>query len=187
MQKQKDRLFFAQTLVKGFTLAKDIKVWCACTNMKMIEEITPNKRNTNKHSPKQIDLIAHSLKENGWRRPILVGAVSNTIIAGEGRYLAAKKLGLKYVPVDFQAFASELAEYKYLESDNNTTKSSEWDEDKFKINLNEFELNLDDVTLEDFGLLDAPKLPPEEKITDKEIDETTLKTEHECPSCGYLW
>ena len=167
-------------------MAIDIKVWCACTNMKIIDEITPNKRNTNKHSPKQIDLIAHSLKENGWRRPILIGAVSNTIIAGEGRYLAAKKLGLKHVPVDFQTFASELAEYKYLESDNNTTKNSEWDKDKFKINLGEFDLDLDEITLDDFGLLDVPK-PPKEINTDKEIDETTLKTERECPSCGYLW
>ena len=93
MQKQKDRLFLAQTLVKGITMPIDIKVWCACTNMKNIDEITPNKRNTNKHSTKQINLIAHSLKENGWRRPILIGAVSNTIIAGEGRFLAARKLG----------------------------------------------------------------------------------------------
>lgn len=150
-----------------------MKIHCAYSKIESIDNIKLNPLNSNKHPDGQIDLIAHSLKEHGWRRPILIGSFTGTVIAGEGRYLAAYNLNLTDIPVDVQEFESKEAEYKYLETDNNTTKNSEWDQDKFELNLKE--LKIDDFNKEDFGLLefefkDEILLPEDFNTDDDKID-----------------
>ena len=60
--------------------------------------LIPNARNARTHSEAQVDQIAASIREWGWTNPVLV-AEDGTIIAGHGRVLAARKLGLTEVPV----------------------------------------------------------------------------------------
>ena len=132
-----------------------MKVHCDKITMTPVSELNVNTKNTNKHSKKQIALIAKSIRLHGFRQPILVGNFTDTIIAGEGRYLAARDvLKLSEVPVMLQFFDSELAEYKYLEADNNTTKNSVWDDDSFKLNLAKFNIDGSIFDGEEFGLLD---------------------------------
>lgn len=63
-----------------------------------IGKLVPYARNAREHSPAQVDMIVKLIQENGWTNPILVDG-QNGIIAGHGRLLAAKQMGMKTVPV----------------------------------------------------------------------------------------
>jgi len=62
-----------------------------------IEELIPYARNARTHSDAQVAQIAASIKEFGWTNPVLIDGEKG-IIAGHGRVLAARKLGLSEVP-----------------------------------------------------------------------------------------
>ena len=64
---------------------------------KDIDELIPYARNPKKHSAENISQIAGSIKSFGFNAPVLIDS-TNGIIAGHGRVLAAKKLGIKQVP-----------------------------------------------------------------------------------------
>lgn len=100
--------------IKPKALAGGIEVWCAFDQLVPIEELRPNPRNSNKHPDGQIDLLAKAIKYFGWRHTILVSKRSGLIVAGHGRLLAAQKLGLPLVPVDYQDFASDADEMGWL-------------------------------------------------------------------------
>lgn len=63
-----------------------------------IEKIKPYDKNVKIHDDKQVSKIAESIQQFGWDQPIVVDK-DGVIIKGHGRTLAAKKLGLKQVPV----------------------------------------------------------------------------------------
>ena len=63
-----------------------------------IEELKPYSRNNKKHSEKQIQKVANSIKEFGWQQPIVCDK-EKIVIIGHCRLEAAKKLGIKKVPV----------------------------------------------------------------------------------------
>lgn len=60
--------------------------------------IKPYDRNTKKHTAKQVEQIARSIQEFGFRQPLVVDS-NNVLIIGHGRLAAAKRLGLHEVPV----------------------------------------------------------------------------------------
>jgi len=64
---------------------------------KQINELIPYAKNARTHSDSQVAQIAASIREFGWMNPVLIDA-ENNIIAGHGRVLAARKLGLEEVP-----------------------------------------------------------------------------------------
>lgn len=63
-----------------------------------VDSLIPYARNAKQHSDAQVAQIAASIREFGWGAPILIDGASN-VIAGHGRLLAARKLGLAEVPV----------------------------------------------------------------------------------------
>jgi len=63
-----------------------------------VDALTPNARNARTHSKKQIRQIADSITAFGFLVPLLIDD-GGTLIAGHGRYAAAKLLGLEQVPV----------------------------------------------------------------------------------------
>src|ERR1041384_6169238 len=63
-----------------------------------VAKLIPHARNARTHNANQVDQIAASMREWGWTNPVLV-TEDATIIAGHGRVLAAKKLGLTEAPV----------------------------------------------------------------------------------------
>ena len=63
-----------------------------------IEKIIPYARNARKIPPKAVDKVADSIQTFGWRQPVVVDG-AGVIICGHTRWLAARKLGLKRVPV----------------------------------------------------------------------------------------
>ena len=87
------------------------------------ELINPSKlknhpKNRNKHGQDQIERLAELYKYHGIRHPIIVSNLSNCIVAGHGRKLAAIRAGIKEMPVVFQDFESLDQEYAFIQSDN---------------------------------------------------------------------
>ncbi|XWE61981.1 site-specific DNA-methyltransferase [Sporomusa sphaeroides] len=88
----------------------------------------PNPRNPNQHPPKQIELLAKIIKNQGWRAPITVSTRSGFIVRGHGRLLAAQFLGVGQVPVDRQDYATEAEEWADLVADNRIAEMSQVDD-----------------------------------------------------------
>src|SRR5262245_5749664 len=68
-------------------------VRCAFDVMVGIEKLVTNPRNPNQHPQTQIALLAKVINHQGWRSPIVVSNRSGFIVAGHGRFEAAKLLG----------------------------------------------------------------------------------------------
>jgi len=96
----------------------EVAVRCAYGKMVDTNKIKPNPVNPNTHPDVQIDRLALLIKEHGWRHPITVSKRSGKVVSGHCRLLAARKLNLKQVPVDYQDFVSDAEEYAVLIADN---------------------------------------------------------------------
>ena len=108
-----------------------------------IEELIPYANNARTHSPTQVKRIADSIKEFGWTNPILIDG-NNGIVAGHGRVLAAKKLGMRQIPTIELSGLSPTQKRAYILADNRLALDAGWDEDLLKLELTELqELNFD--------------------------------------------
>ena len=84
-----------------------VPVFCAHDEITAIEKAIPNPKNPNQHNPDQIARLAQIIEATGWRAPITISKRSGFIVKGHGRRMAAIERGWKYVPVDYQEYASE--------------------------------------------------------------------------------
>ena len=91
-----------------------------------IDKPSPYGRNPRKISDKAVDKVAASIKEFGFRQPIVVDE-NGIIIAGHTRLLAAQRLGLKKVPVHVAEGLSEVQARAYRLADNRTGEEASWD------------------------------------------------------------
>lgn len=107
-----------------------------------IDTITPYKNNP-RDNTKSVGGVAKSLQAYGWQQPIVVDK-DNVIVAGHTRYLAAKQLGLKMVPVVKADFTEEEAK-GYRLADNKTGESAIWDNKKLLQELDELDKLSEDV------------------------------------------
>ena len=99
-----------------------------------IGDLIPYARNARTHSEVQVALIAGSIREYGFTNPILVDG-ANGIIAGHGRVLAARKLGMSLVPVIELAHLDEAQRKAYILADNRLALAAGWDKDLLSIEL----------------------------------------------------
>jgi hypothetical protein len=88
--------------------------------------LVPSVYNSNTHPEEQIQQIAKSIKEFGFNQPIAIGS-KNNILAGEGRYYAAKLLGRREVPTICLAHLNEAQQRAYIIADNQIARNSIWD------------------------------------------------------------
>jgi len=111
-----------------------------------IERLVPYVRNSRTHSEDQLAQIAASIAEFGFVNPVLIGA-DDVIVAGHGRVLAAKQLGMTEVPVVVLDHLSEAQRRALVIADNRIAESAGWDEAMLKAELaalreEEFDLDL---------------------------------------------
>jgi len=99
-----------------------------------VESLIPYARNARTHSDEQVAQIAASIKEWGWTTPVLVDETGQ-IIAGHGRVMAARKLGLEEIPVMVASGWSEAQRRAYVLADNKIALNSGWDMDLLKVEL----------------------------------------------------
>src|ERR1700733_7205152 len=112
-------------------MARRIEIWPT-------ERLRPYDRNARTHSPEQVAQIAASIVEFGFVNPILL-ASSAGIVAGPGRLLAARKLGLAEVPVVVLDHLSETQRRAYIIADNKLALNAGWDEEILAHELRELE------------------------------------------------
>jgi DNA modification methylase len=97
-------------------------------------DLIPYARNPRTHSDAQVAQIAASIREFGWTNPVLVDGESG-IIAGHGRVMAARKLGLERVPVIELAHMSEAQRRAYVLADNQLALNAGWDDELLRLEL----------------------------------------------------
>ena len=112
--------------------------------------LIPYARNSRTHSDAQVAQIAASIREFGWTNPILVDG-DNGIIAGHGRLLAARKLGMSTVPVIELAGLSEAQKRAYVIADNKLALNAGWDNELLGLELGELDALGFDLSLTGFG------------------------------------
>jgi DNA modification methylase len=145
-----------------------------------INTIKPYENNPRKLKDSAIEKVAKSIKEFGFRQPIVVDK-EKIIVVGHTRYRASKKLGLTAVPITIADNLTPEQINAYRIADNRTNEEAEWDIELLKtelkdLQLKDFDLDLtafDEDELNNFlfeekeGLTDEDAVPetPEEPIT----------------------
>lgn len=135
-----------------------------CPDLKVeyrpIGELIPAAHNPRTHSKKQLQRLVASLREFGFTNPILVGDDDGRVIAGHGRLLAAKQLGMTSVPVIRLSHLSEAQRRAYVIADNRLAELAGWDKELLAIELGElFEAEIAfDVEVTGFDLVDFERL-----------------------------
>ena len=135
-----------------------------------VESLIPYARNSRTHSDEQVAQIAASIKEFGWTNPILIDGESG-IIAGHGRLLAARKLGMKEVPVIQLSGMTDTQKRAYIIADNKLALNAGWDDELLGLELSEldlegFDLELTGFTQEEIDALNPEQIP--EGLTDED-------------------
>ena len=106
-------------------------------------DLKPDPRNPRKHNRAQIQAIARSIQAFGFNAPVLVDK-NKQIIAGHGRFEAAKLSGCAQVPVICLEHLTEAQARAYMLADNKLTDRSSWDDTALAVHLKELsELALD--------------------------------------------
>jgi DNA modification methylase len=108
-------------------MVKHIEMW-------LIDKLIPYAKNPRTHSDAQAAQIAASISEFGFNNPILVDTKAG-IIAGHGRLLAARKLGLTEVPVIVLDHLTEAQKRAYIIADNQLALNAGWDDDLLRSEL----------------------------------------------------
>lgn len=134
------------------------------------DELKPARRNARTHSKRQIEQIAASITRFGFINPILLD-LEGRIIAGHGRALAARKLGLELIPVLRLEHLSEVERRAFALADNRLAELAGWDRDLLAIEIQElsaleidFELTITGFAVAELDLLRAHTPEPEEEI-----------------------
>jgi ParB-like nuclease domain len=99
-----------------------------------ISKIKPNSLNSRTHSAKQIRQIANSIVAFGFTNPLLLNE-NGELIAGHGRYQAAKQLGLAKVPVIIIAGLSPAKQRALAIADNKIAENAGWDRERLAIEI----------------------------------------------------
>ena len=141
--------------------------------------LVPYERNAKKHGEEQLEKLKASILEFGFLTPCLIDQDFN-IIAGHGRVMAAKELGLEKVPCVFIEGLTEEQRKAYILADNRLSELGEWDmelvmdeltalkDEDFDITLTGFDFDLDDedVQIEEDDYEESRKAPARSKRGD---------------------
>lgn len=152
------------------------KVFCSHSKMVPIEQIKENPGNPNVHPKEQIEILGQVLA-NGWRLPITISNRSGMIVRGHGRFMAAKKIGCKVVPVDYQDYDSNEDELADLLADNKLPELSFMDTEKTNKLLNDLIEKQFDISMAGFTPVDLEKIMGDmDKLIDQDVSDDKNKS-----------
>jgi hypothetical protein len=152
-----------------------------------INSLVPYKNNARTHSRKQIKQLVASIKEFGFTNPILIDE-RNTVLAGHGRLLAAKEMGLNEVPCVRLDHMTEAQKRAYILADNKLALNAGWDEEllaselgfllsediSFDVDITGFSISEVDMIIED-NHKEEPSDPTDDlPVNDNNLYEVTL-------------
>lgn len=116
---------------------------------KKVSDLIPYVNNARTHSDEQVIKLASSIKEYGFIAPIVISE-DGGVLAGHGRLLAAKKLGIDEVPCVVESHLTEIQKKGYILADNRLSLDAGWDDDLLKIELQTLKDNDVDLALTGF-------------------------------------
>lgn len=139
-----------------------------------IESLIPYARNARTHSDAQVAQIAASIKEWGWTTPVIIGE-DGGIIAGHGRVLAARQLGINQVPVAIASGWTDAQKRAYVLADNKLALNAGWDEEILKAELDELEAEGFDIDLTGFTGKEILELEPVPDVSESDNEAPEVK------------
>ena len=114
-----------------------------------LDRLIPYARNSRTHSETQVAQIAASIREFGFTNPVLIGD-DDTIIAGHGRVLAARQLGLDVVPCLRLSHLTDAQRRAYVIADNKLALNAGWDNELLALELGDLNGDGFDIRLTGF-------------------------------------
>ena len=152
-----------------------------------VSGLIPYARNSRTHSDAQVAQIAACIREFGFTNPVLIGA-DGGIIAGHGRVMAARKLGMEDVPCIELGHLTPAQRRAYVIADNRLALNAGWDEDMLRLELGELgDLGVDLDLLGFSGdelqaLMRGADFAPGTEEDQSRLDQ---KSPVVCPECGH--
>ena len=153
----------------------EVKLW-------KIGDVKPYEKNPRRNDS-AVDAVAASIQEFGWKQPIVVDK-DGIIIAGHTRYKAAKKLGMKDVPVVVADDLTEEQVKAYRLADNKTGELAGWDFAALEEELGALtdfgmeQYGFESTTEESLNLNDLFAVAPPKEKEEKQVT---------CPHCGMVF
>lgn len=154
-----------------------------------IDRLIPYARNSRTHSDEQVAQVAASIREFGFTNPVLIDG-DGGIIAGHGRVMAARKLGMDKVPCIRLAHLTEAQRRAYIIADNKLALNSGWDEKMLALEFKDLQAMDFDLELTGFGLGDIDELLAELDATPEgatDADETPPVQAEAVSKTGDVW
>ncbi|WP_043836225.1 site-specific DNA-methyltransferase [Muricoccus aerilatus] len=164
----------------------------------LVSELVPYARNARTHSQAQVVQIAASIREFGFTNPILVDG-ERGVIAGHGRLLAARLLGMMQVPTLELSHLSPAQRRAYILADNRLALSAGWDDELLRMELGDLQAEGFDLALTGFdeleiagfladptsGLTDPDAVPPVPDVPVSRLGDVWLLGRHRlvCGDC----
>jgi ParB family chromosome partitioning protein len=152
-----------------------------------IDTLIPYARNARTHTDEQVAQLAASLREFGWTNPVLVDGDAG-IIAGHGRVLAARKLGMPEVPCISLAHLTPAQRRAYVMADNKLAEAAGWDSELLAVELADLKDGGFDLSMLGFTskeLADALAIPDFHPGSEDEQGRLDVRKPIVCPSCGH--
>jgi site-specific DNA-methyltransferase (adenine-specific) len=153
----------------------------------LVSSLIPYARNSRTHSDDQVSQIAGSIREFGFTNPVLIDA-GGTIIAGHGRVMAAKKLGLETVPCIRLGHLTPSQVRAYVIADNKLALNAGWDDQMLRSELESLQddgFNMDLTGFSDEEL--AELLEPEVVEGETDPDQTPEVPVEPITKLGDVW
>lgn len=148
-----------------------------------VSELIHHPKNMNEHSDDQINRLVKLIEYQGFRNPLVVQRGTNLVVAGNGRLMAARKIGLSYVPVTYQEFDSEAQLYAYMTSDNAIASWAHLDLSKVNTEMLDLgpDFDIDMLGIKDFVL------EPIEKFDALTDEDAVPEVVHPITRRGDIW
>lgn len=152
---------------------KDIKI-----EYLSIDKLKPYEKNTRKHDEDDIAQIKKSIQDFGFDDPIGIWSKDNIIVEGHGRFMAAKELGIKEVPVIRLDHLTDEQRRLYGIMHNKLAELSAWDFSMLQQEAQDLDLDGYDLNLQ------YADTSTQEEKQKKEKEKKTEKKQVICPRCG---
>jgi DNA modification methylase len=153
-----------------------------------VESLIPYARNAKQHTDTQVAQIAASIREFGWGAPILVDG-KNNVIAGHGRLLAARKLGMSEVPVVPMDHLTDIQRRALILADNKIGENASWEDELLGLELAELQSSGFDLGITGFSPDEWDALIAGDTDNDGLTDEDQVPevTENPISRAGDVW
>jgi ParB-like chromosome segregation protein Spo0J len=153
-----------------------------------IDALVPYSRNPRTHSEEQVAQIAASIREFGFTNPILIDG-KNGIIAGHGRFAAAKELGLDQIPCIDLSHLTEEQRRALVIADNKIALNGGWNDELLRLELTDLKELGADLELTGFDAMELADIMLGKDVEFKEYDESAADDVQllTCPKCGHTF